>query len=550
MEPSNCSVFTMSTKTAKPFTLIVDGIIGAGKSTLINEGLIPRLREKGWRVTLIKEPAADCGEILERFYADPRRWAYHFQTKAFHDRVREFCKMWTDNYETTDIFISERSVMSDTLFMSTLHTLGDIDDLEWDHYMQWWSMWSEIVPMRPDLFVYLDPDVGEAMGRIKTRGRKGEENIESSYQELLKEKHDAMFIVDSIKVTPDHTAPVLHLKTNSDFKNNIRIRDDIVDRIEVSIIAGMMPELRPVLKPVIRYLVKRNNHVVAASNLDNIIMCNEGSITAWLACPYTGAPIRSAEDREAVERIAIDRIMIKKHLTTDHTPIVFKLGDDTLTGYISLENSNRSEKAGAGLGSRLNNIAGLMNELIKQGVQIIFLNEACRQLTKSMSWKDTAYTLELLTGFVELGNARNDVNNTRSLGLSCFVAKKNGISPLRDLYPIQLTNNSVVYIVRYNSGAKAMIVHYPVDFNNTGDNHLGVIANRRAMQLAREHGISAIVGDMNLIDGGGEIMRREVEAKYRYVFDRSEATFYGAFCDLIAIDTYDAIPHCKYSQCV
>jgi deoxyadenosine/deoxycytidine kinase len=224
-----------SDNSTTPFILIVDGIIGAGKSTLI-ESLVTHMQRHGWRVAVIKEPAADSGELLQRYYADPSRWAYHFQTRAIHDRVAEFMKMWESHKDNTDIFISERSVMSDMLFMQTLHSQKQIDDIEWEDYIRWWSMWHRLIPMRPDLFVYLDPDIFEAMKRVKDRARNGEENIKLEYQQLLKSKHDEMFSTGYVKVTEDHVAPVYHIKTNADFKNNKSERELIVSEIEKAIL--------------------------------------------------------------------------------------------------------------------------------------------------------------------------------------------------------------------------------------------------------------------------------------------------------------------------
>src|SRR5437868_4560414 len=108
-------------KLKSPFILDIEGIISAGKTTLIEECIIPVLVERGWRVKLIKEPVDEWMDILPLFYEDTKRWAYHFQTVAFHSRLRESDRMWQEYKDTTDIFITERSVISDTLFMKTLH---------------------------------------------------------------------------------------------------------------------------------------------------------------------------------------------------------------------------------------------------------------------------------------------------------------------------------------------------------------------------------------------------------------------------------------------
>ena len=211
-----------------PIVIVIEGLIGAGKSSLIEECLQPQLNKKGYTVTIIKEPVDKWKEILPKFYEDPGRWAYHFQTKAFHDRVKECIDMWEKHSKTTDIFICERSVMSDTIFMETLYEQKHITDMEWNHYMEWWNLWERIVPFKPDLFVYLDPSIEEVMSRVKNRNRKGEEGIGLDYQLLLKSKHDKMFLEENNNIK----CKILHFPINSDFKNDEQVKIELSDKIE------------------------------------------------------------------------------------------------------------------------------------------------------------------------------------------------------------------------------------------------------------------------------------------------------------------------------
>lgn len=63
----------------------VEGNIGAGKSTLLS--LLD--------MEVIKEPVDEWENtggknILEKYYEDPKRWAFTFQLNALHSR----CKLW------------------------------------------------------------------------------------------------------------------------------------------------------------------------------------------------------------------------------------------------------------------------------------------------------------------------------------------------------------------------------------------------------------------------------------------------------------------------
>lgn len=230
-----------NTAMPKPFVIDVEGIIGAGKTTIIEECLIPLFESKGLKVVLVKEPVDNWGEILPRFYKDPARWGYHFQTKAFLDRVNESNKMWDAHKDEADIFICERGVMSDTLFMKTLYEQGHVDDLEWKHYQEWWAMWDRVMPFSPDLFVYLTPTMDEVMRRVRLRARDGEEGVGREYQMLLKDKHDEMFDRDSVAMSPTNVVPIHRIETDSNFKDDESVKlaifetlDDVVHSIRQS----------------------------------------------------------------------------------------------------------------------------------------------------------------------------------------------------------------------------------------------------------------------------------------------------------------------------
>lgn len=175
--------------------LVVEGIISAGKSTLINEVLVPEL-SKTMRVKVIREPVDEWVRLglLQRFYADKKRWAYTFQTKAFRDRIVE-CQKALDSLiaEPVDLFIMERSPLSDQIFMRTLFRDGDVDQLEMDMYLEWCNLWKQLMPFELDLFLYVRTDLDHCMQRLVTRSRDGEAGIPKAYQAELLEEHERVF---------------------------------------------------------------------------------------------------------------------------------------------------------------------------------------------------------------------------------------------------------------------------------------------------------------------------------------------------------------------
>jgi deoxyadenosine/deoxycytidine kinase len=216
--------------------IAIESIIGAGKSTLLYDCLLPILSKRGWRVTIVDEPVSKWNKsgLLEKFYEDPKRWAYHFQTKAFHDRVKECQKQFENHAETTEVFLLERSVFSDTIFMKTLLEQGVITDFEYSDYLDWWSLWEKVVPFQPDIFIYLKPDLEVCMKRVQERARDGECNISIDYQRILQKKHDEFF-GKFVEIAPKHFVPVYHLCTNANFRDFPEVKLWISDLIEEKI---------------------------------------------------------------------------------------------------------------------------------------------------------------------------------------------------------------------------------------------------------------------------------------------------------------------------
>lgn len=193
---------------------VIDGIIGAGKTSLIN-----KLVETYPNIVPIFEPVEQwCNSgILQLFYADPKRWAYHFQTMVYSSRVQEIVKVYEKTVKEVGtenvIFILERSPLTDTLFMEMLHESGTVTDLEMTSYRQWCDMWNQLVPFSINAFIFLDTPITTAMDRLKIRGRDGE-NISIEYQTQLSHKHHTFF--NGTKTHRGVTVPIHVLHDNVD----------------------------------------------------------------------------------------------------------------------------------------------------------------------------------------------------------------------------------------------------------------------------------------------------------------------------------------------
>jgi deoxyadenosine/deoxycytidine kinase len=199
-----------------PFVLSLDGNIGAGKSYLLSA-----LRAAMPDVEFVDEPVgawmtlknAEGKSLLELFYADKRRWAYTFQNCAILTRLRAIKAAVTTTKKR--VVVTERSVLTDRyVFAEMLRASGDIDDLEWQLYMQWFDTFATDLPLKG--IIYLTTGVGTSAGRIVTRGRHGEEHIPLDYLSALDDQHQKWIANTSLPVLRLSTEPGVTVDTNVD----------------------------------------------------------------------------------------------------------------------------------------------------------------------------------------------------------------------------------------------------------------------------------------------------------------------------------------------
>ena len=209
--------------------IVLEGIIGAGKTTLI-ERLNSHFSSLGKRVAVVREPVQkwiDDG-LLKSFYGDQARWAHHFQTVAFVDRINENIAAFTQYGKDAEIYILERSPFSDRVFVDILHSDGNMSDMELRHYREWAGMWMRLMPYAPSLIVYLKPSLGECMRRLRERNRSGEDGVSYEYQHKLQQKHDEIFDHPSVDVG-DHDVKCVKFATDENFRDDVGVQQKLVD---------------------------------------------------------------------------------------------------------------------------------------------------------------------------------------------------------------------------------------------------------------------------------------------------------------------------------
>lgn len=218
-----------------PLFLIVEGSIGAGKSTMLEQlGRILTMEHK-MKTIIIPEPVDvwEATGALAHFYKDTQANGYQFQTFVYSTRViriNEYVKKYPD----ADIYLIERSVISDKyLFVKLLQESGGFTPLQTVMYEQWVTMWDGLLPFKaPHGFIYLAPSVDETLRRIQIRGRSGE-HVPRDYQEKLHRKHEELFgqlhkptdpshplDLDTVLICQNIPTPVLRLYSDDDYRHN------------------------------------------------------------------------------------------------------------------------------------------------------------------------------------------------------------------------------------------------------------------------------------------------------------------------------------------
>jgi len=216
--------------------IVVDGVIGAGKTTTIKE-IEKRMNylnktdsNNKSTIVAIYEPVEiwKTTGALEYFYKDIPKNAYTFQTFTYITRISSVIDEIYANPDA-DIYILERSIWTDRyIFMELLK--DSITTLEMTMYNQWCDLWSYILPMRVDKWVLLNTSLDESLKRIASRNRDGETSgISVEYQTNLYKKHIEFY--DKLK---NDGKPVVIIESNimdENFIDNNEKVDEIIGKI-------------------------------------------------------------------------------------------------------------------------------------------------------------------------------------------------------------------------------------------------------------------------------------------------------------------------------
>lgn len=195
----------------KNISVIIDGTVGAGKSTLMNI-----LKDLGFEA--FPEPVVD-NPLLDKFYHDKEKYSFPLQIEFLNKRFAHLKASKAFERVTLD-----RSIYNDIVFAQMLRDSGDLSNEFYNIYEELLeNMLEHCEP--PTLMIYLQISVDEAIRRIQKRGRDFEQIVERTYWEDLNSRYGAFF-------KEYNRSPLLVVDVSGlDFENNLEDRKFVIKKI-------------------------------------------------------------------------------------------------------------------------------------------------------------------------------------------------------------------------------------------------------------------------------------------------------------------------------
>lgn len=196
--------------------IYLEGNIGSGKSTLINF-LKEYIEDKNIDADVILEPVEEWMKtedskhtnILQHYYQDQQKFGFAFQINALLSRVKKVEEQIKKSKKS--VHFVERSIFTDkNVFLEANYQTGNITEIEYVIYHQWFDWILSNFKHDPSGIVYLNTSASICHNRINQRNRTGEESIPIDYLEML-EKYHHQWLKNETNI------PVQYLDTNDNF---------------------------------------------------------------------------------------------------------------------------------------------------------------------------------------------------------------------------------------------------------------------------------------------------------------------------------------------
>lgn len=145
--------------------ILVEGIIGAGKSTLSHK-LYNLLKHADIPVLFLEEEVDPI--MLDLFLSDMKKYAFAFQMLMLVQRQKIYMQGLDFARKENGVVIIDRSLYGDMAFCALHVDHGNISDIEWKAYE---SVMSSTPLPQPSYILYLEVTPEVALERIRARNR-------------------------------------------------------------------------------------------------------------------------------------------------------------------------------------------------------------------------------------------------------------------------------------------------------------------------------------------------------------------------------------------
>jgi len=215
-----------------PYTVVVEGNVGAGKSTFVEI-----LAGEDARISPVPEPVSAWQNVsgtgvnlLDLMFRDGKRWSGAFQLVSTLSRLQ----VATDLSKQKPVRIMERSIFSERYcFLEMMHSGTLLSKAEYSLMDRWFQFASEYYKkyVQPDVIVYLRADIPTLKQHIKKRGREEEANMDPVFLEGLQRCHeDWLYYGNSTFVPPSPKVIVINSEVSVEefARKVIALKDTII----------------------------------------------------------------------------------------------------------------------------------------------------------------------------------------------------------------------------------------------------------------------------------------------------------------------------------
>ena len=211
--------------------LLVDGVVGAGKTTL------SELISERFNIPLFEELGnPDTEQLLNRFYAKKTRWSFTLQIHFLNERFRMIKDIHKEGHGILD-----RSIFGDRIFAELL--AEDLEDggegMTWQEYNTYSTLLDNMLEhaQPPKLLIYLQCSPEVAKKRIDSRSRGLESTVEMGYWNRLNKKYETWYQEYA------HSPKILINVDHLDFVNNEEDKESVLALIGKALVdLGYMTE--------------------------------------------------------------------------------------------------------------------------------------------------------------------------------------------------------------------------------------------------------------------------------------------------------------------